>query len=184
MKNPRAHRTPPAQAEASIAHLENELPGRPVGLAEPMRAGGVFEREHIGDLDAQPAGLDELGEGEQPHAVRLGEVVIPYTFTGLVGEVDTRVWDIAPNGGPTLLVTRGTYRLNAGRDAPAGTLRLPLFGNHYQLKPGHRVRIDLQEDDSPTFRPNNTFNRFTFSKPKLVLPTRQSGDKTLTGTGG
>ncbi len=156
-------------------------------------AGGIDQALTGGGGDCrtstkEPSATRYTGQSEplpnQRTYIGLGEVVIPYTFTGLVGEVDTRVWDIAPNGGPTLLVTRGTYRLNAGRDAPAGTLRLPLFGNHYQLKPGHRVRIDLQEDDSPTFRPNNTINSFTFSKPKLVLPTRQSGDKTLTGTGG
>ena len=61
MRTRRAHQRGQAPAKASITHLENELPGRSVGLAEPVRASGVFEREHIGDLDAQPAGLDELG---------------------------------------------------------------------------------------------------------------------------
>lgn len=135
-----------------------------------------------------PLGVDYYRGQSQPLPdertyVGLGEVEIPYTLTGAVAEVNARVWDIAPNGGPTLLMTRGTYRLELGKDPSSGTLRLPLFGNQYQLKPGHRLRLDLQEVDSLTFRHNNTTNTFDFSNPTLKLPTRQSGDKTLTGVG-
>lgn len=116
--------------------------------------------------------------------VGLGHVELPYTFTGTTGTVAARVWDVAPSG-RTLLVTRGVYRVEApAYDAPAGTIRLPLYGNHWPLKPGHRIRLDLQEDDSPTFRINNLANTFAFEDPKLVLPTRQSTDTTVAATGG
>ena len=116
--------------------------------------------------------------------VGLGHVSIPYTYTGTAGTIATRVWDVAPNG-DTLLMTRGVYRLNApGDDSTAGTLRVPLYGNHWPLKPGHRIRIDLQEADTPTFRLNNTPNTFSFKDPTLVLPTRESSETSLSGTGG
>lgn len=116
--------------------------------------------------------------------VGLGHVVLPYTFTGQTGTVAARVWDVAPSG-KTLLMTRGVYRIDApDYDSPAGTIRLPLYGNHWPLKPGHRIRLDLQEADTPTFRLNNLVNTFNFANPKLVLPIRQSGDTTLAGTGG
>ncbi len=116
--------------------------------------------------------------------VGLGHVELPYTFTGTAGTVAARVWDVGPDG-TTLLVTRGVYRIDApAYDSLAGTIRLPLYGNHWPLKPGHRLRLDLQEADTPTFRFNNTPNTFNFTDPKLVLPTRQSGDTTVAAAGG
>ena len=47
-------------------------------------------------------------------------------------------------------------RLPASRTTPpAGEIRLPLYGNHWRLEPGHRVRLDLTQVDSPTYRPSN-----------------------------
>ena len=118
--------------------------------------------------------------------VGLGYVNIPYTYPlpSTAGTVAARVWDVAPNG-DALLMTRGVYRLDAPTyDAPAGTIRLPLYGNHWPLKPGHRIRLDLQEADTPTFRLNNEPNTFTLKDPTLILPTRQSEDMTVTAAGG
>jgi predicted acyl esterase len=116
--------------------------------------------------------------------VGLGHVVVPYGLVGVTPTLHARVWDVAPDG-TALLMTRGTYRIDtlaAGDADPAtGTLKLPLYGNHWPLAPGHRIRLDLQEADSPTFRPTNAVNTLTFGPPKLVLPTRQAGDVTLTG---
>jgi predicted acyl esterase len=116
--------------------------------------------------------------------IGLGHVVVPYDLVGVTATLHARVWDVAPDG-TALLMTRGTYRIDtlaAGdADPPAGTLELPLYGNHWPLAPGHRIRLDLQEADNPTFRPTNAANTLTFSPPKLVLPTREAGDLTLTG---
>ena len=78
------------------------------------------------------------------------------------------MWDVAPDG-TALLMTRGTYRLDtlaaADADPPAGTVRVPLYGNHWPLAAGHRIRLDLQEADAPTFRPTNLVNRLTLAPP-------------------
>jgi predicted acyl esterase len=116
--------------------------------------------------------------------VGLGRVEVPYTLAGPGATLHARVWDVAPDG-TALLVTRGTYRLDtlaAGdADPPAGRLRLPLYGNHWPLDAGHRLRLDLQEVDAPTFRPTNIPNQLTLGPPSLELPTRQSGEVTLPG---
>ncbi|HEX8104782.1 MAG TPA: CocE/NonD family hydrolase [Solirubrobacteraceae bacterium] len=115
--------------------------------------------------------------------IGLGSVALPYTFTGLTATVNARVWDVAPDG-TTLLMTRGTYRVQPPYDASAGTVRLPLFGNHWPLRPGHRVRLDLAEVDAGTFRPTNPTNpnSFAFENATLVLPTREAGARRLAGT--
>jgi dienelactone hydrolase len=103
--------------------------------------------------------------------VGLGFVRIPYTWTGaLSGMLAARVFDVAP-GGKELLVTRGAYRFE--NEPPAGEIRLPLYGNHWRLEPGHSVRLDLTQVDSPTYRPSNLNTMFTFPNGvTLVLPTR------------
>ena len=112
----------------------------------------------------------------------LGFVEVGYKMTGgNTATLNARVWDVAP-GGTTLLVTRGTYRIDTpAYDTTAGTVRLPLFGNHWPFEPGHLIRLDLTQADVATFRPSNVATTLEFGPPKLVLPTREAGAKTLAG---
>ena len=58
-------------------------------------------------------------------------------------------------------------------DSATGTLRLPLYGNHWRLEPGHRIRLDLTQVDAPTYRPSNLPSSLQFpTGVTLVLPTR------------
>src|SRR5204863_2377150 len=102
--------------------------------------------------------------------VGLGEVDVSYTFLGgPTGQLDARVWDVAP-GGTTLLMTRGVYRIDLNYDKAMDTLRLPLFGNHWRLAPGHKVRLDLTQVDTPYLRPSNLESSIAFGPPTLELP--------------
>ena len=114
--------------------------------------------------------------------IGLGHVEVPYALVGTSATLHARVWDVAPDG-TALLMTRGTYRIDpaTGADPLAGTVKLPLYGNHWPLDGGHRIRLDLQEVDFPTFRPTNVANTLAFAPPTLVLPTRQAGEVTLPG---
>ncbi len=128
--------------------------------------------------------------------VGLGSVTLPYKLlppSDLTATVNARVWDMAPNG-QTTLITRGTYRLDAAagandRDLPVGTFRLPLFGNHWPLKPGHRIRLDLMQVDESvlfvgTFQRSKVPDMISFSEAKLELPVRQATSQRLTAVGG
>ena len=116
--------------------------------------------------------------------VGTGTVTAPYVLGGPGATLHARVWDVAPDG-TALLMTRGTYRLDTladgDPDAPAGTVRVPLYGNHWPLDAGHRIRLDLQEVDAPTFRPSNLPNQLTLQPPALTLPTREEGALALGG---
>jgi hypothetical protein len=115
-------------------------------------------------------------------SIGIGYVHVPYTLVGTTAQLDARVWDVAPDGN-TLLATRGAYRLDVpAYDSPTGVLRLPLFGNHWRFPVGHRVRLDLTQVDQPTLRPSNVASSIQFGPPTLVLPTRESGNRTVTGT--
>ncbi len=103
--------------------------------------------------------------------VGLGHVDVPYVWVGAgSGMLAARVFDAAPDG-KELLVTRGVYRLQG--DPQTETIRLPLYGNHWRLEPGHRVRLDLTQVDTPTYRPSSVPSSMQFPRgATLVLPTR------------
>jgi hypothetical protein len=103
--------------------------------------------------------------------VGLGFVRIPYVWTGAAtGMLAARLFDVAPDGSE-LLMTRGAYRFEG--DPLVGEIRLPLYGNHWRLMPGHRVRLDLTQVDNLTYRKSNLPSTFQFpSGVTLVLPTR------------
>ncbi len=114
--------------------------------------------------------------------VGLGWVDVQYAFAGVTGQLDARLWDVAPDGS-AVLVTRGAYRLDiaGGYDAPSGTLRLPLFGNHWLLAAGHRLRLDLTQVDQPFLRPSNPPSSMSLTDPTLVLPLQERTQVTLSG---
>ena len=103
--------------------------------------------------------------------VGIGHVRVPYVWAGAAtGSLAVRLFDSAPDG-TELLITRGVYRLE--NDPPSGVLRVPFYGNHWRLRPGHRIRLDLTQVDSPTYRPSNVPSSLQFpSGVTLVLPTR------------
>jgi hypothetical protein len=117
--------------------------------------------------------------------VGLGEVDVSYAVTPALtqAQLDARVWDVPPSG-PAYLITRGTFRIDSlnGYDPATGALRLPLYGNHWNLAPGHRIRLDLTQVDAPTLRPNDQPSSIHYGTPKLVLPTRAAADESLAGT--
>ena len=78
---------------------------------------------------------------------------MPYVWDGAeTGMLAARLFDAAPDG-DELLITRGVYRLED--DPPTGVIRLPLYGNHWRIEPGHTLRLDLTQVDRPTYRPSN-----------------------------
>jgi dienelactone hydrolase len=103
--------------------------------------------------------------------VGIGHVTVPYVWAGAVsGGLAARLFDVAPDG-TELLMTRGVYRLD--NDPQTGVLRLPMYGNHWRLEPGHRIRLDLTQVDTPTYRPSNLPSSLQFpGGVTLTLPTR------------
>ena len=143
----------------------------------PVPDGAKYEAE------SQPLPYDALYVG-------LGYVEVPYQWAASAppaspletSTLTAKVYDVAPGAEP-LLVTRGVYRLfgQAGYDPPQGTLKLPLFGNQWQLDPGHRVRIVLSTIDQPFLRAGNEPATIDFEHAVLHMPTRQSAQRALTG---
>jgi dienelactone hydrolase len=132
-----------------------------------------------------PGGYSAVSQPLKSHSiyVGLGSVEVPYALSGAnTATLNARVWDVAPDG-TTLLMTRGTYRIDApAYDELSGTLELPLLGNQWPLEPGHSIRLDLVQVDAPFLRPSNLASSIQLGPPTLTLPTRESARVELTGS--
>jgi dienelactone hydrolase len=115
---------------------------------------------------------------EQPRTVvGIGTVRLDYALSNpTTTTVFARIWDEAPDGS-AVLVDRGVYRIDPpAYDEPAGTLTLPLAGEHYRYERGHRLRLDLVQVEEPAYRRPNLPNTVSFGAPRLELPTREGVD--------
>jgi fermentation-respiration switch protein FrsA (DUF1100 family) len=70
---------------------------------------------------------------------------------GDFGELDSMLFDVAPDGSERL-VTRGAYRLT---DNQIGPIAFQLHGNGYEFAAGHTVKLVLLGSDAPYLRPSN-----------------------------
>jgi predicted acyl esterase len=97
----------------------------------------------------------------------LGEPGLKLTaaVAGVDAEVNSRLWDIAPDGAATL-VTRGAYRWNSG-----DSINYALQGNGWVFYKGHQIRIQVTQNDAPYLRLDNYASAINYSFMELTLPT-------------
>jgi ABC-2 type transport system ATP-binding protein len=98
----------------------------------------------------------------------LPRVSVSYRATAPDFELNARLWDVAPDGARTL-VDRGAYR---GGPATSGTIEYELFGNAWALEAGHRLQLELTQDDSTFLRPDNIPSSLTLESARIELPLR------------
>jgi hypothetical protein len=97
---------------------------------------------------------------------------------GPYGELDSRLWDVAPDG-TQRLVSRGAYRLMPDQ---SGRVTFQLFGNGYRFAPGHRPKLELLGNDKPYLRPSNVPFTITVRSASVALPTLERAPQ-ATGSG-
>lgn len=99
----------------------------------------------------------------------LPTVTAQIATTGNSGELDSMLFDVAPNGSQRL-VSRGAYRLT---DNQSGQISFQLHGNGYQFAAGDTVKLVLLGRDGPYLRPSNDSSfSVSVSNVHVALPTR------------
>ena len=83
-------------------------------------------------------------------------------------ELNARLWDAAPDGRLTL-VDRGAYRA-LRPDLSGATADYELFGNAWRFAAGHRIVLEVLQDDSTYLRRNNFASSAAIDGGTLVLP--------------
>jgi acetyl esterase/lipase len=93
------------------------------------------------------------------------------TINGSNAELAARLWDVDASGNQTL-ITRSVYRFDEGT-SPTTNLAdwsMQLWSNAWQLQCGHSLKLELTQDDAPTFRPDNLPSSISISNVRLSLP--------------
>jgi hypothetical protein len=101
----------------------------------------------------------------------LPRLTLAYRTTAPDLELNSRLWDVAPDGTQTL-VTRGAYR--AVSPSPGGDVAdYELFGNAWRLRAGHRLLLEVTQVDAGYLRPDNVPSAATIDSARLELPGRR-----------
>jgi fermentation-respiration switch protein FrsA (DUF1100 family) len=105
-------------------------------------------------VTASPAlGIATYAHGTESGFTLLGLPTVTATIqtVGDFGELDSMLFDVAPDGSERL-VTRGAYRLTANQ---SGQVSFQLHGNGYAFPAGHTAKLVLLGSDAPYLRPSN-----------------------------
>ena len=119
------------------------------------------------------AGVAAYSAAVPPGTTLMGlpRLVLRYRTPAPDIELNSRLWDVAPDGTQTL-VTRGAYRALA--PDPAGAVAdYELFGNAWTFAPGHRLLLEVTQDDSSYLRADNIPSAAVIDDARLVLPVRR-----------
>jgi pimeloyl-ACP methyl ester carboxylesterase len=86
--------------------------------------------------------------------------------TGQFGQIDARLWDIAPDG-QQRLISRGVYSL---RNDQSGRIAFQLHGNGWRFAKGHVAELQLLGRDAPYYQAGNRPFTVKVSKLRVDLP--------------
>lgn len=87
-------------------------------------------------------------------------------------ELNSRLWDVAPDGTQTL-VDRGAYRSVGETGGAQATYEL--FGNAWRFAAGHTIMLEITQDDSTFLRRDNFPSTATVSGVELTIPLAGDG---------
>ena len=97
-------------------------------------------------------------------------VSIDYSATVAQGlQLNARLYDVFPDGS-SVMVDRGVRRV----ESASGTVAYQLHGNGWRFPAGHRVRIEIAQDDDPYLRSSTLPSTTTISHVTLRIPVRES----------
>jgi fermentation-respiration switch protein FrsA (DUF1100 family) len=105
-----------------------------------------------------PAGATLMG---------LPRLDITYTATAPDFELNSRLWDVAPDG-TRRLVTRGAYR--GGPSLGPAKISYEMFGNAWRVRAGHVLQLELLQDDSTFLRTDNVPSTVTVQRLGARVP--------------
>ena len=136
-------------------------------MTDPVVLGQARGRGCITTTQAAPPGSATYRVPLAAPATLVGlpRVEFAYTATAPDFELNSRLWDVAPDGTRTL-IDRGAYR--GGPDL-TGTVAYELFGNAWRLEAGHELELELLQDDSTFLRPDNFPSTITVHSTRLGL---------------
>jgi len=84
-------------------------------------------------------------------------------------QLDTRLYDVFPNG-TAVLVDRGPKRVTD----PSGSVTYQLHGNGWRFETGHRIRVEITQNDAPFLKASVIASTAELTGVRLRVPVRES----------
>lgn len=107
-------------------------------------------------------------------AVMIGPTRVRFAVSGPSGDAEQlglqlsgRLYDLAPDG-ETAMVDRGLLRMTRA----SGEFRLDLHGNAWRWRRGHRMLLELTQDDSPYLHASAPLTSLRIDRVRLAVPIR------------
>jgi predicted acyl esterase len=155
-----------AQATSSQSSSDHAAQADPVGnsvanggrcptTSTPAGAGNA-----VYDSGALPSDFTMIG---------LTRVTAMHSGAGQSLQLNARLYDVFPDG-TAVMMDRGVRRVND----PNGQTVFPLQGNGWRFLKGHRIRIELTQNDAPYVRQSNSPSSLLISGVKLEIPVREA----------
>jgi hypothetical protein len=126
-------------------------------------------------VETQPAGpgvavYDSAPLGSTATMLGATTLSIDYSATTVQGlQLNSRLYDVFPDG-TAVMVDRGVRRA----EAASGTVTYQLHGSGWRFPAGHRVRIEIAQDDDPFARVSTVASSTIVSHVHLSIPIRET----------
>ncbi len=128
-------------------------------------------------VETQPAGSGVAVYTSTPiatGATMIGATEVTAQFSASPGasgvELNGRLYDVFPDG-KAVMVDRGPRRVSDA-EALSGSVSFELHGNGWRFPPGHRIRIELAQDDDPFLKASSVPSTLTLTGVDLAIPIR------------
>lgn len=167
---------------AATGSTTSQVPGNTHGAnADPVLNFAANSGHCAAETSTAAAGVATYESDALPvAATMLGAAVVSINYTASTAsglQLNTRLYDLFPDG-TAVMVDRGVRSLSAA----SGTVAYFLHGNGWQFPAGHKIRLEVAQDDSPYVKASDVPSTATITHVTLQLPTRAGGTKTIGGT--
>ncbi len=152
--------------------VNNAEPNPHAANADP--AGNLFLNGGRCPFTTTPAGpgvavYDTPALTERATMIGATKLTVDYEASTATGvQLNARLYDLFPNG-TQVLVDRGPYRV----ERASGPATYELHGNGWRFEPGHKLRLELAQDDGPFLKPSEVASTITIDRVKLRIPVRE-----------
>ncbi|MDQ3935086.1 MAG: prolyl oligopeptidase family serine peptidase, partial [Actinomycetota bacterium] len=109
----------------------------------------------------------------------LSRAHVTHTGSGNDIQLNARIYDVFPNG-DAVMMDRGVRRVTL----PNGTTSFPIQGNGWRFPKGHRIRVELTQNDAPYVRQSNQPSALLITALRLEVPVREASDTIGGGASG
>lgn len=159
---------------ATVTSIPSPVPGPEAVETDPVANGGLPGTTggcRVMNTTTDPGAAAWTWSPRTPVTLIGAPVVrVTVTLNGTDAELAARLWDVDPASGKQALITRGIYRLTGPASGSTQRLAFELWPAGWHLGTGHRLKLELTPDDSPTWRPDNLPATMTLAKVSLSVP--------------